>query len=1503
MRQDSESFSAQNAAATKEPRFVVGILFDVGSLYLTSHGDITGIPGTVFNDVLAGQSALSQRLNPDQGRSEIGSISFDALDLSGALTAAFNAKLAAGQGLRGRTVKLWHGFKGDAFSSLQLFQTQTISDVALDGSTYSFECEDVTRSQRKEIFEPKKTTLRLSCTATETTIYVADTSEFSLVYHGPAYTDAPNQIVGYFQLEDEWIRYTGKTPDAFTGCTRGVLNSRARAHSADQTATQDRRTKVEELIYLEGPAVQIAYAINTGIIYGTAYTLPAHWQLGISASLLRTTDWTGIGPDLWDVADETRGLVVRFLKPKKTDGKAFLETQIYLLCGIFSPVYSDGALGLKRSAAILRGAAPVAVLSESNVVSVGTLRQDMRAMRNRFLIAWSWDGKDYRLESAWEDGNSIAAHKASDLLELKFQGLVGSRHTDVTIRQRLTQLGDRFSAPPWRLTLTVFGSLNRLEVGDVVRVKLATVRDFAGNVTTLDRAFEVQRVSVDYITGDVQLELFGSTAKPTETPLEFSGLPALPDTYYTQAGQNLASLLTISGSGVVSGGPYTLAGGADMNASGAVFYYAGDLTIGAGVTVNISGNVRLRVRGFLQNNGTILGDGGGLAGVVDSGDPATFPDGVPGYVGSSRGRDGIEVSQESGNPVMRTIAAKSARGQNAVFPYLALTVDGLTVRGVPTDLRGGSGAPGGKVRYQVTAQRAAGGTGGSGGAGLIIESRGFACGAAGSIRLNGTDGVAGAFYDDAGKRWHAGGGGGGAPGSLLVLLDGNGISVPDLAGKFFATCGAVPTAAPYEGKLKYLEQTGDQRYSLNDRNFAGFDDPSVISALDLSDACLRIQYIPYPVPPNDVRDDPPPPPTGYTVQSGPGYILARFTPPEAAGISTEIWASPDSTLSNATLVGEATGTQFYHALTAPVQRFYFFRTKKIVDENAVVFSEFVPGATSIITSTAGSVIASDIPETDAFLERFEDVDVLSRFDSAYGTGSITTPVGSGTFGGRVLQVAGGSRALIYSRNIPIDPLGLYRLTAKVRQTVAPTDSTRDNVWVGFRGIAADGVSGTTDHYPAAANLDLGVSILGNWVTVVGYFSGAVGTVLQPAPSENNPSRVSAGTVYIRPIIWANYFDGNGTQQFDYLRIERLVAGRWVDIIGDGKPSDYADNTAQQAPTTSGVFFDGFEHQNYPLYYNVRALAAGAVITYPQTGQNGGRALSASGLAWLAWKQNVPFDPAAWYRITARLRRTVASTTGNEGVYIGIEGVAADGSTLINVLGSNDYTNQHYLAAQNQNLGATGLGVWVDVVGYFKGNGTPVVAPSNSINTPSPLYTGVAYFRPLLILNYNGGNGTQEIDYLRVERLTSLGTALIDPASVTEVYSATATGVNVFTTVTSSPPNTLVASVAVPAQPFATEMIVTATGAIDHYAPSAQFSTQADIADFSASNIYGEPVARNASTAAPDARNSFAIEKRYTVPANTAKTFYLYGISGAVGSVPGAFANFNSVLLKVEVIKR
>src|SRR5262245_36202493 len=117
MRVDTAAFKRANDAPGKSPRFVVAILFDVASIYITSHSDITSVPGVVLQGALKRPSAISQKIVPDEGRSEIGTFSFDVVDLGSDFTDEVRSKLAAGKGLRGKTVQLWVGFKGFDFTA------------------------------------------------------------------------------------------------------------------------------------------------------------------------------------------------------------------------------------------------------------------------------------------------------------------------------------------------------------------------------------------------------------------------------------------------------------------------------------------------------------------------------------------------------------------------------------------------------------------------------------------------------------------------------------------------------------------------------------------------------------------------------------------------------------------------------------------------------------------------------------------------------------------------------------------------------------------------------------------------------------------------------------------------------------------------------------------------------------------------------------------------------------------------------------------------------------------------------------------------------------------------------------------------------------------------------------------------------------------------------------------------------------------------------------------
>jgi len=975
VRADNLQFATANEAPDKRPRFIVRILFDVGSLSITSHTGIASVPGILIDGALQAPSAISQRIVPDEGRSEIGSFSFTLADLGSAFTNEARAKLGDGKGLRGKTVELRIGFEGFDYSAFQLVQTQIITGCEYQDGAYRVQCADITREQRKDIFEPYTTTLQASCTATDTTITVKDTSKFVAVAHGPAWSDGPSATVYYFKIKDEIIRATGKTAGSFTGCTRGVFNTLAVAHTFDTATPDELRPKVEEYIYLELPAVKLAYAVLTGIIHGTANTLPDHWHLGVDPALVRLSDFTGIGTDLWDTTDDTEGFPLRFQELKKQDGKRFLEREVYLLLGAYQPIYSDGQVGLRRLPAMISSASPTVTLTEREVVSADALEHDYSSLHNRFRVDWSWDGKLYQRTTVFIDADSIAIHGEAPLLTLGFRGLHGSQQTDATIQTRLDAIRDAYAYPPLRLSVSVRPSLNKLEVGDVARVKIANMRDFNGSTDSIDRSFLILQRSIDFATGDVPLELLGSTLTPAARPPTSGAVTPLPDAYYNSAGVALNTVIGMTGN-TVNAGTHTINGAADLNASGSIFYHLGDLTIPDGATINITGNVQLRVRGFVTVNGDIIGTGGGLAGVADPGKVITPPvpaltnavPGNPGYVGNSRGGDGVLADPapagKAGQPKysdVQTIPVAFTRGQFERCPARELQVSGNALLGLPSDLRGTGGGPGGRFSFNFALGNPIfGSDGAAGGAGLAIVCRGMTFGASGSIVLDGASAALPALVTS-GDMWfdyYPGTGGAGGPGALYVLLDGNSLSLPNIGGHFFGRTGTVGIQGyplpGRQGRLRIGNPTGSPWIVDPDNvNITGYVDESLISNHDSSDASYRIQYVPQTLTPSPDADGKPPAPTALTVSGESGFNAIRVTPPARSTYDfVEVWASIDNNRANAVRIGRGDVSEFKHELPVLAARWYWSRVGDVLDGGREVFSDWFPsGATSGVTAT------------------------------------------------------------------------------------------------------------------------------------------------------------------------------------------------------------------------------------------------------------------------------------------------------------------------------------------------------------------------------------------------------------------------------------------------------------------------------------------------------------------------------------------------------------------------
>lgn len=866
MRSLSEAFNQSYYGDSKEPHYVVEIAYDSDAtdlVYFTSHASTaTPVGETVFSGVIKKISSTSQKIEPEQGRSTIGSISVELVDLAGALTTHFKSKDIADIGLRQRRVRVFQGFVGMSWSDISSnpIQTQIVDSLDQEKGYYRLRCADIQRVTRKEIFKPVKTRLTQSVDSSQLLLPVLSIDSIQLVAHGSSYTDAPDQSVFYARIEDEVVRCTGTVVDPHLGnCyvadKRGALNTLPAAHEVDAADTDDRGQEVVEFFYLELPAVKLAYALLTGELLGQeGESLPLNWHAGVDPQFVRQSDFENIGSDLYDASNDS-GLILRFAGEEAQDGKRFIETQICLLAGCFMPVYATGELGLKRFSNVLYESPYVMEINEDNIVSHGQLIVDMRSIRNLLSVSWNYDFIREKLtrQKILVDDVSRFKHKDAPAKAISFRGLHGSRHTSATLEGLFDRLRDRYSGPPLRLKVSCLPKTSLLEVGDVVRVKLSTISDYQIG-SDIDRSMEVQSIAVNWDDGSVSLELLGSSEGATPISSTSGGLGSvLSDAWYVSEGTDLASypgvtVTDIGGVGHITAG--TIVGGATLEEG--IYYYDGDLELDAGVDLFIEDNVQLRVKGFFQINGSINGVAAGLPGGAS---PSA------GFLGTTYPMGGMTyaiINFFGGylTPIIHhSNNVAPGVGENQTVPVLNFSVVDGALSGLPDRLTGTSGGRGGSA-YGVgdLTLENAGGNGGAGGAGLLLVCRGSAFGVAGSVDLSGGPGALGSsiFWPQGLIELNGGTGAGGAPGAFVVALDGATSTIPDLT-KYVGQYGAMPfdgdaIFASNPGNYDLPVQTGGNVYSY----FTGY----ALSRPDLSgfNGGSRVQFI---APELDVIEDEP----------------------------------------------------------------------------------------------------------------------------------------------------------------------------------------------------------------------------------------------------------------------------------------------------------------------------------------------------------------------------------------------------------------------------------------------------------------------------------------------------------------------------------------------------------------------------------------------------------------------------------------------------------------------
>lgn len=167
-------------------------------------------------------------------------------------------------------------------------------------------------------------------------------------------------------------------------------------------------------------------------------------------------------------------------------------------------------------------------------------------------------------------------------------------------------------------------------------------------------------------------------------------------------------------------------------------------------------------------------------------------------------------------------------------------------------------------------------------------------------------------------------------------------------------------------------------------------------------------------------------------------------------------------------------------------------------------------------------------------------------------------------------------------------------------------------------------------------------------------------------------------------------------------------------------------------------------------WSPRSGRTGTISKVGGPSRTGNAGQTVSGVTWMAdTSVTLPYDPAKLYELSAMVQVTSSSTDPSR-IYIGVEGIASDGTTLINASGDNVEGGQHYHAASSYYLKKEEG--WKTFRGYFSGHGTSGLSNSHDPSNPGKMYTGVAYIRPLFILNYDRPDGVSEIAYIQIKEV-------------------------------------------------------------------------------------------------------------------------------------------------------
>ena len=217
-----------------------------------------------------------------------------------------------------------------------------------------------------------------------------------------------------------------------------------------------------------------------------------------------------------------------------------------------------------------------------------------------------------------------------------------------------------------------------------------------------------------------------------------------------------------------------------------------------------------------------------------------------------------------------------------------------------------------------------------------------------------------------------------------------------------------------------------------------------------------------------------------------------------------------------------------------------------------------------------------------------------------------------------------------------------------------------------------------------------------------------------------------------------------------------IAANKSTATESSNPADYTWSLMQGANTGGDLVFDDFTYATQAEMEKVWAhyTGAGEFSSVPASESPGGKIVrfgsnGGDDSRWNYWIGDpIPYDPNVLYELTWVVRRISGSGLS----YLGVEGLAADRTTMVNRIGANLHGEQFYVAAFAAAPGAS----WTTYKGYFKGKtGAPAYGSASPDPTnPAPLHSNVVFIRPMAYVN-DSAPGQTELSMVRLRKVDGL----------------------------------------------------------------------------------------------------------------------------------------------------